>query len=118
MRNDRDRLRDILLSLDDIEAFVAGMTKSQFLQVETADRKTFRAVCNCISTLGEAIKNLSPAVTSKHQHVDWPGLAGMKDVVTHQYFQVQLEFLWNTIVHELPALRTIIVAEISADQTP
>ena len=115
MRNDRQRLQDILLSVDDIQAFVAGMTKSRFLKVETADRKTYRAVCNCISTLGEAIKNLSPDVKSKYDHVDWPGFAGMKDVVTHRYFQVQLEFLWNTITHELPALRAIVVAELSRD---
>ncbi len=115
MRGDRERLHDILLSIDDIQAFVAGMTKSQFVKVESTDRKTYRAVCNCISTLGEAIQTLSPDVTSKYDSVDWSGLAGMKDVVTHRYFQVQLEFLWNTIAHELPALRTIVVAELSRD---
>lgn len=115
MRDDRERLQDILLSIDDVQAFVAGMTKSQFITIETTDRKTYRAVCNCISTLGEAIKGLSPDVTSKYDSVDWSGLAGMKDVVTHQYFQVQLEFLWNTIAHELPDLRAIVVADLSRD---
>lgn len=115
MRGDSQRLQDILLSIDDVQAFVSGMTKSQFLKIETADRKTYRAVCNCISTLGEAIKGLSPEVTAKHRGVDWTGLAGMKDVVTHRYFQVQLEFLWNTIVDELPALRAIIVTELSKE---
>ena len=115
MRDDRERLQDILLSIDDIQAFVAGMTKSQFMTIETTDRKTYRAVCNCISTLGEAIKSLTPDVTSKYDSVDWTGLAGMKDVVTHQYFRVQLEFLWNTIAHELPDLRAILVVELSRD---
>ena len=115
MRDDRERLQDILLSIDDIQAFVAGMTKSQFMAIETTDRKTYRAVCNCISTLGEAIKSLTPDVTSKYDSVDWSGLAGMKDVFTHQYFRVQLEFLWNTISHELPDLRAILVAELSRD---
>ena len=115
MRDDSERLQDILLSIDDIQAFVAGMTKSQFMTMETTDRKTYRAVCNCISTLGEAIKSLTPDVTSKYDSVDWTGLAGMKDVVTHQYFRVQLEFLWNTIAHELPDLRAILVAELSRD---
>lgn len=113
MRNDQNRLRDILLSLDDIQLFVEGMTKKQFLNVDADDRKTFRAVSNCISTLGEAIKNLTPDITSKYQNIDWAGLAGMKDIVTHQYFQVRLDLLWNTIVHELPALREIILAELS-----
>ncbi len=113
MRGDRERLHDILLSIDDIQAFVAGMTKSQFLKVDSADRKTYRAVCNWVTTLGEAIKTLSPEFTSKYDSVDCTGLAGMKDVVTHRYFQVQLELLWTTITDELPALRTIVVAELS-----
>ena len=115
MRGDRERFHDILLSINDIQAFVAGMTKSQFVKVDSADRKTYRAVCNCVSTLGEAIKTLSPEVTSKYDSVDWSGLAGMKDVVTHRYFQVQLEFLWKTITDELPALKAIVVAELSRD---
>ena len=115
MRGDRDRLQDILQSIDDIQAFVAGMAKSQFITMETTDRKTYRAVCNCILTLGEAIKSLSPDVTSKYDRVDWSGLTGMKDIVTHRYFQVKLDFLWNTIVHELPALKAIVVAELSRD---
>lgn len=114
-RGDKARLRGILESIDDVQAFVVGMTKSRFLKIETTDRKTYRAVCNCISTLGEAIKGLSPDVTSKYDDVDWAGLAGMKDVVTHQYFQVQLEFLWNTIVGELPVLRTIVAAELTGE---
>ncbi len=116
MRGDWELLQDILLSVDDIQAFVAGMSKNQFLKVDSTDRKTYRAVCNCVSTLGEAIKNLSPEVTSKYDSVDWPGLAGMKDVITHQYFQVQLEFLWNTIVYELPALKTIVVGARSRNE--
>lgn len=114
MRRDREWLCDILQSIDDIQAFTEGMTKSQFLKVDAEDRKTYRAVCNCVSTLGEAVKNLSADVTSKHDGVDWPGLAGMKDIITHQYFKVQLEFLWNTIIHELPGLRAIVAAELSS----
>ena len=116
MRDDRERLQDILQSIDDIQAFVAGMTESRFVSMETTDRKTYRAVRDCISTLGEAIKHLSPDVTSKHHSVDWPGFSGMRDIVTHQYFQVRLDLLWKTIVDELPALRAIVAAELSPDK--
>lgn len=115
MRGERELLRDILLSIDDIQDFVAGMKKARFLKIDSTDRKTYRAVCNCISTLGEAIKNLPPDLTMRHDSVDWPGLSGMKDIITHQYFQLQLEFLWNTIVHELPPLRTIVIEELSRE---
>ena len=107
---------DILQSIDDVQAFVATMTKRQFMTMETTDRKTYRAVCNCISTLGEAIKHLSPDMTSKHHGVDWAGFSGMKDIVTHQYFRAQLDLLWNTIADELPALRAIAAAELTPVQ--
>ena len=115
MRDDEERLRDILQSIEDIQTFVSGMTKAQFLKIEESDRIMFRAVCDCVSTLGEAVKHLSAEVTSKYESIDWPGFAGMKDVVTHQYFRVRLDLLWNTITQELPELREIVEAELSKE---
>ena len=113
MRDDENRLRDIVQSIEDLQNFVSGMTKAQFLKIEKSDRMKFRAVCDCISTLGEAAKNLSPEITSKNGDVDWKGLAGMKDIVTHQYFRVQLDLVWNTIAHELPDLKEFVESELA-----
>lgn len=113
MRNDSQRLKDILQSIVDLQDFVTNMDKPQFLKIEEEDRKTFRAVCNCISTLGEAVKKLSPEIVEANDHIDWPGFAGMRDIFAHQYFRVQLDRLWITLEKELPDLKEFVEAELS-----
>jgi len=115
MRDDEERLRDILQSIIDIQTFISGITEAQFLNLEETDRKTFRAVCDCVSTLGEAVKNLSSDIKEKNENIDWPGFAGMKDIVTHQYFRVQLDLFWNTITQELPDLKEYVENELSSE---
>ena len=97
MRGDARRLRDILSSIEDIQAFTAGMAEEDFLRLEASDRMKFRAVCNCVTTLGEAVKNLSPKITAKNSAINFSGYAGMKDIIRHQYFRVQFDLLWKTI---------------------
>jgi len=112
MRHDDRWLKDILSSINDIQSFTAGMTENDFLLLEETDRMKFRAVCNCVTTLGEAVKNLSPEITAHDASIDFPGYAGMRDILTHQYFRVQLDLLWKTIVSELPGLKEFVTAEL------
>ena len=114
MRDDQERLRDILQSINDVQTFVSGMTRPRFRKIETDDRKTYRAICDCISTLGEAVKHLPLEITSKNEKIDWMGHAGMKDIVTHQYFRVQLDLVWNTIKRDLPDLKAFAEAELGS----
>ena len=89
------------------------MSEEEFLKLEQTDRMKFRAVCNCVTTLGEAVKQLSPEIVAKNRSIDFSGYAGMKDIFTHQYFRVQLDLLWRTIVTELPSLRKFVMTELS-----
>ena len=73
MRGDARRLRDILSSIEDIQAFTAGMAEEDFLRLEASDRMKFRAVCNCVPPLGEAVKNLSPEITAKNSAINFSG---------------------------------------------
>ncbi len=113
MRDDQQRLKDILLSIEDIQDFTSSLSEMDFLAIEEIDRMVFRAICNCVTTLGEAVKLLSPEITDKYPLIDWQGYAGMKNVFTHQYFRVQLDLLWNTIQQELPELKDIVVGELA-----
>lgn len=112
MRRDHERLADILAAITDIADFVEGMTEPEFLAIETADRKTYRAIIACLISLGEAAKVLSEEVKSRHPEIDWRGYGGLRDIITHQYFQVQLSLVWTTIKQELPALREAVREEL------
>lgn len=41
-----------------------------------------------------------------HPEVDWSGLAGVRDIITHRYFRVDWNLLWISIREELPALKS------------
>jgi uncharacterized protein with HEPN domain len=50
-------------------------------------------------------KNLPDSLIARHPEVDWSGLAGIRDIVTHRYFRIDWHLLWISIRQELPVLK-------------
>ena len=50
---------------------------------------------------------------ARHKAIDWRGFAGLRDVVAHQYFGLELPRLWPTITDEVPVLIAAVAAEIA-----
>jgi uncharacterized protein with HEPN domain len=59
------------------------------------------------------VKGLPPELTARHPGVDWRGWAGLRDVVAHRYFGLELPRLRPAVVEELPALLAAVVAELA-----
>ena len=112
MRGHEERLRDILTAIDDIGDFLSGMTEQEFLEIESQDRRTYRATLACLIALGEAVKALPPDIGRRHPEIDWRGFAGLRDVITHRYFRVELDAVWRTVTAELPELRAAAQEEL------
>ncbi len=70
-----------------------------------ADERTKDAILRNLQVIGEASKNLPESLIARHPEVDWSGLAGVRDIVTHRYFRVDWHLLWTSIHEELPPLR-------------
>lgn len=70
-----------------------------------ADRKTQSAVVRQLEIVGEAVKNLSPALTANETAVPWRLIAGTRDRLVHAYFSVSLDAVWSMIEQDLPTLR-------------
>jgi uncharacterized protein with HEPN domain len=104
MRDERLLLRDILNALDRIDSFTRGMTFDAF----TADEKTVNAVIYNFLIIGEAVKALPETLTGKYPEIPWRQVAGMRDKLTHAYFSVDYELIWNTIRVVLPQFRSVI----------
>jgi uncharacterized protein with HEPN domain len=113
VRSDGERLDDMLEALDDIEAFTRSLTKKRFIRAPEQDRQLFRATAACLAVIGEASKALSPALKARHPAIEWGGLAGLRDVIAHQYYRLDLEQVWGTIRDDLPALRGAVEEELS-----
>lgn len=99
--NERDRLflKHILDAIADIESFTAA-GRAGFM----TDRKTQSAVVRQFEIIGEAVKNLSLALTTRENAVPWRQIAGTRDRLIHAYFSVDLDAVWAMIEQDLPAL--------------
>jgi len=104
MRDERLLLKDILLAIHRIESFTKGMSYESFM----ADEKTLNAVTYNFLVIGEAVKLLPESLTRKYPEVPWKQIAGMRDKLTHAYFSVDYELVWNTVSSILPNFRSVI----------
>jgi uncharacterized protein with HEPN domain len=63
------------------------------------------AVLRNLEIVGEAVKNVSSALRNRSSHVPWQQVAGLRDVLIHQYFGVDLDLVWEIVEHRLSALK-------------
>lgn len=101
MKEDKVYLEDILDSIEKIERYVNRLSPAQF----TDDSAAQDAVMRRLSIIGEAVKHLSAEIKSKQPDIPWKDIAGMRDILIHEYAGVQLERIWNTIQNDLPPLK-------------
>ena len=92
---------DILLSINDIETFSKNLTKEKFL----LDKLRISAIIRQIEIIGEAVKNIPTEFRKMHQHIPWVKMAGMRDVIIHTYFTVDLDTVWKVIKDDLPIIK-------------
>lgn len=100
-RDVRLYLDDILEAIVKIEEYVAGFTLSRFEE----DRKTVDSVIRNFEVIGEASKNIPEEIRGKYPIVPWKEMAGMRDKLIHEYFGINIEVVWETIVKRLPELK-------------
>lgn len=63
-----------------------------------------------IMVIGEAVKQLPPALTDRYPDVPWREIARMRDRLIHAYFVIDQEVVWSTLIRDLPKLRLHIKA--------
>ena len=73
--------------------------------MKSLQSKTVNAVIFNFLVIGEAVKNLPPALTGNHPEIPWRQIAGMRDKLTHAYFSIDYELVWKTVTVVLPQFR-------------
>ena len=102
-----DYLRDIAHYARIAEEFVAGVDYEQF----AADEEKTLAVLHALQIIGEAAANLPASMKQRYPQVPWADIVGMRNLIVHGYFVMDLEIVWKTVLQDLPPLRQAI-AEI------
>lgn len=91
----------ILESIESIEEYVEKLTIQNFL----ANKQIQDSVVRRLEIIGEAVKKLPDDFKLKRKTIPWKEIAGMRDVLIHEYFGVNYLQVWNTIKKDLPNLK-------------
>ena len=98
-----DYLEHIRQAASEACGFLQGMSKESFL----SDRRTQNAVVMSLIVIGEAaakVMDLDPDYVVSHAAVPWRQMRGMRNRITHGYFEIDLEMVWDTVTTALPEL--------------
>lgn len=97
----RDYLLHILEALDRIDEYTRDLDEAGFLQSTLVQD----AVIRNIEIIGEACNNVrkrDPDFAEAHTDVPWGFAIGMRNVLSHGYFKVDIEAVWRTVQYDLP----------------
>ncbi len=93
-------LSHILDAIHNIEQYTSGQTKSQFLKAKLVQDGVIRN----LEIIGEATKQIPGQIRKKHPQIEWKKIAGMRDILIHDYLGVDLERVWQVLKHRIPEL--------------
>lgn len=105
-RDYRDCIEDILDAARKALGFVQGMRYEDF----AADDKTAFATVRALEIVGEAAKKIPQSVRDRYPDIPWRYMAGIRDKLIHDYINVSLRVVWQTVNEDLPGLLTKIEA--------
>lgn len=98
---DRVRLMHMVEAIDNATSFLAGRPRADL----DRDRMLLFAVIRCIEIVGEAAGKVSESARQLAPDIPWHAMTGMRNRLTHAYFDVNTEIVWKTATIELPSLR-------------
>lgn len=100
MRTDSLRVQDALAAIGQIERRTPRDRAAFF-----ADELIQVWVLYHLAIVGEALRAMSTEFQSQHPEINWAGWTGLRNIVVHQYFQIQPQRIWDTIDVHLPVLK-------------
>lgn len=101
---DRVRLTHMLQAAEEAIEFLKGKSRPS-LDAESMLR---RAVIHCVQEIGEAAVRVAPETRALASNLPWNQIVGMRHRLVHVYFDINLDFVWEVVVRDLPVLVTSI----------
>ena len=89
-------------AIANIEEFLTGVSSSE----EFVNNKILcHAVVYNLQCIGENVYRLSGEYVSAHPDIDWKSIEGLRHVLVHDYYNVNLELVWEILMKDLPVLK-------------
>lgn len=84
-----------------IEKYTKNKTESEFSDsIQLQD-----SVIRRIEIIGEAVKNIPKQIKVKYSKILWKEIAGMRDILIHEYFGIDLQLTWMVVRKDIPELK-------------
>lgn len=101
-------LQDILDAMAEIELFVTDINFEAF----ESNREKTLAVVKLLEIIGEAVKKIPNNRREFYPDLPWKSIAGMKDILVHEYWEIDVAVVWATVQDFLPPLKEVILKEL------
>lgn len=88
-------------AIKSIQTQMEGITKEQFEDSELLQGFVERK----LEIIGEATKRIPDDFKKKYPNIPWKDMAGMRDILIHQYTEVDKDIVWKTIAQKIPSLK-------------
>jgi uncharacterized protein with HEPN domain len=105
---DRDRLAlyGMMDSISKIETYLQSVRNVEDFE---KDIKTSDACLMNVVNIGEMVTRLSDEFISKHEDIEWFRIKGLRNIIAHDYFGIDLRELYSILTIHLPKLKAYIV---------
>jgi uncharacterized protein with HEPN domain len=104
MNRDHAYLLDIINAINRIQLFAAGLAKEDLYTNEEKQS----AILYQIIIIGEASKRLSQEFRNDNPGIPWKDIAGMRDILAHQYDRININTLWDVVQQDIIELKALI----------
>ena len=108
MRSNRERLLDIREAIERIEKYAVSretLTDDELVQTWTI---------HYLQVVGEAARALSADFRDRHPEIVWSDVIGMRNILAHRYFGIDVDVVWSVVEEDLPDLKTKVEAILKA----
>ncbi len=100
MRKEIEWLKDIIEAIEQIEKY-AVKGEDEYLQNELIQKWMIYH----LQIIGEAANKISNEIQNKFSSISWSQIIGLRNIIVHEYFGIDEEEIWNTVMIDIPNLK-------------